>query len=63
MKVPFKPDGKRPVFCAECLKEYRRQQSKLQGDLTEQSFVDKNKKQVQNKDSLGDMIKKAMEEK
>jgi len=63
VKVPFKPDGKRPVFCAECLKEYRRQQSKLQGDLTEQSFVDKNKKQVQNKDSLGDMIKKAMEEK
>ncbi len=27
-KINFKPDGSRPVFCKECLKEYRRQQAK-----------------------------------
>ncbi|MDZ7611281.1 MAG: type IV secretion system DNA-binding domain-containing protein [Candidatus Moranbacteria bacterium] len=32
VKVPFVPDGERPVFCKDCLKEYRRQQSKLQED-------------------------------
>ncbi|MFO7807303.1 MAG: type IV secretion system DNA-binding domain-containing protein [Candidatus Moraniibacteriota bacterium] len=34
IEVPFKPDGSRPVFCKECLREYRRQQSQLQEDLT-----------------------------
>ncbi len=29
-KIPFKPDGKRPIFCKDCLKNYRREQSKLQ---------------------------------
>jgi len=28
--VKFEPDGVRPVFCPECLKEYRRAQAKLQ---------------------------------
>jgi CxxC-x17-CxxC domain-containing protein len=27
-KINFKPDGVRPIFCKECLKEYRSQQSK-----------------------------------
>ena len=29
-KIRFKPDGKRPVLCKECLKEFRRQQSKTE---------------------------------
>lgn len=32
-KVPFEPDGKRPIFCKDCLKDYRREQSKLQTQL------------------------------
>lgn len=28
--VPFKPDGRRPVFCKECLKEHQRAQAKAQ---------------------------------
>jgi CxxC-x17-CxxC domain-containing protein len=30
IEVPFKPDGSRPTFCKECLKDYQRQQAKLQ---------------------------------
>lgn len=29
-EINFVPDGVRPVFCQDCLKEYRREQSKLQ---------------------------------
>lgn len=29
IKVPFKPDGKRPTFCKECLKEYQRAMAKV----------------------------------
>lgn len=36
IQVPFKPDGKRPVFCSDCLREYRRQQSKIQNELEEE---------------------------
>ncbi len=28
--VPFKPDGSRPTFCKECLKDYQRQQARAQ---------------------------------
>ncbi len=34
-KIPFKPDGKRPIFCKDCLRNYRREQSKLQTQLKE----------------------------
>jgi CxxC-x17-CxxC domain-containing protein len=30
IEVPFKPDGTRPTFCKECLKDYQRQQAKIQ---------------------------------
>ncbi len=30
IKVPFRPDGSRPTFCKECLKDYQRQQSNVQ---------------------------------
>jgi CxxC-x17-CxxC domain-containing protein len=70
VKVPFKPDGKRPVFCSECLKEYRRQQSKLQNETEEndenyETEKNENKSKIYKKsdESLGEMIKKAMEEK
>ncbi len=33
IKVPFEPDGKRPTFCKECLKSYRREQAKIQNEL------------------------------
>lgn len=35
VEVPFEPDGVRPVFCKDCLKNYRREQSKLQEELQE----------------------------
>jgi CxxC-x17-CxxC domain-containing protein len=30
IEVPFKPDGSRPTFCKDCLKDYQRQQAKVQ---------------------------------
>ncbi|OGI32869.1 MAG: hypothetical protein A2420_04415 [Candidatus Moranbacteria bacterium RIFOXYC1_FULL_44_13] len=30
IEVPFKPDGSRPTFCKECLKDYQRQQARVQ---------------------------------
>jgi len=30
IEVPFKPDGTRPTFCKECLKDYQRQQARVQ---------------------------------
>jgi CxxC-x17-CxxC domain-containing protein len=29
IEVPFEPDGSRPTFCKECLKDYQRQQMKV----------------------------------
>lgn len=39
VEVPFKPDGVRPVFCKDCLKNYRREQAKLQKDLVHSENV------------------------
>ncbi len=54
-KVPFKPDGKRPIFCKDCLKNYRREQSKLQVQLKTDEIVDKDsterKKSVEDRDT------------
>lgn len=88
VKVPFQPDGKRPVFCKNCMKEYRRQQAKLLSEIkkeeiqprvvrseikkpetkkTEASIQPKEILSKQNfsnetKESLGDLIKRALEE-
>jgi len=35
--INFIPDGVRPVFCKDCLKEYRRAQAKLQAQNNQQS--------------------------
>lgn len=43
-KINFKPDGVRPVFCKECLKEYRRQQAKAENLARERkTFAQKNR--------------------
>lgn len=31
IQLPFVPDGRRPTFCRDCLKEYQRSVSKIQG--------------------------------
>lgn len=39
IKVPFQPDGKRPVFCKDCMREYRRQQAKLLNEIKKEEKV------------------------
>lgn len=46
IKVPFKPDGERPVFCKQCLKEYRRQQMKLQTEMKKSITPEKQEKET-----------------
>ncbi|MDD3607238.1 MAG: type IV secretion system DNA-binding domain-containing protein [Candidatus Moranbacteria bacterium] len=70
IKVPFKPDGQRPVFCKECLKEYRRAQMKLQNEIKsserkQHSLTPKDKKVIEskkknNRGELKALIEKAM---
>ncbi len=40
IEVPFKPDGKRPTFCKDCLKEYQR-------ELTYKKNIQKKKREQQ----------------
>lgn len=35
IQVPFKPDGKRPVYCKDCLKDYQRLQAKKEQHTTQ----------------------------
>ena len=50
VQVPFKPDGVRPVFCKDCLKNYRREQAKLQKQLSQsEQFTQKQNLQSQQK--------------
>jgi CxxC-x17-CxxC domain-containing protein len=35
VEVPFKPDGVRPVFCKDCLKNYQRERAKLESSQKE----------------------------
>ncbi len=56
VKVPFKPDGQRPVFCKQCLKEYRRQQMKLQNEIKGSSASEQPEHKIEKikfKDSAG----------
>lgn len=43
-EINFTPDGVRPVFCQDCLKEYRREQSKIQ-----QAKISTNGEQIRGK--------------
>jgi len=74
IKVPFEPDGKRPTFCKECLKNYRREQARIQNELKKKEWQnqekqnnfagkqssDKRKQLNGNNDELRDLIKKAL---
>ncbi|NCU41279.1 MAG: hypothetical protein EOM19_00975 [Candidatus Moranbacteria bacterium] len=55
IKVPFKPDGSRPTFCREHLKEYQRETAKLQNPIASHGnnsgskllFVPKEKERIE----------------
>jgi len=55
IKVPFKPDGKRPVFCSDCLREFRRQQSKLQQDIQP---ISKSTVKIETKKKIAEKVEK-----
>ncbi len=59
VEVPFVPDGKRPVFCKECLKEYKRQQAKLKEEL---GISEENKNQKESREKqVSDKINQSKE--
>lgn len=71
IRVPFEPDGVRPTFCTDCLRDYRRQQSRLEqskngsaqetGDNSRyQKNVKKTKDKI-DKNGIKDLLAKAME--
>lgn len=35
IQIPFKPDGQRPTFCKDCLKDYQRAIARIQSEETE----------------------------
>lgn len=47
IKVPFKPDGKRPTFCKDCLKDFQRMQAKAK--LKQERFAAMGKPLAQEK--------------
>jgi CxxC-x17-CxxC domain-containing protein len=53
IQVPFRPDGERPTFCKECLKDYQRAVAKERAILEEQSGVLKTQKEPSAKTSHG----------
>ncbi|MEI8343379.1 MAG: CxxC-x17-CxxC domain-containing protein [Candidatus Moraniibacteriota bacterium] len=46
IQVPFQPDGSRPTFCKDCLKEYQRMTAK-------EKLTQEQKRQCQNEDQQG----------
>lgn len=46
IKIPFKPDGKRPTFCKECLKDYQRAVAKTKEKEERKQFINKNNPQA-----------------
>ncbi len=67
ISVPFEPDGKRPTFCKECLKNYRREQARIQNELRKKEQQNKEKKEKPNNnqnsgnnDELKKLIEKAL---
>jgi len=61
IQVPFKPDGKRPVFCSECLREFRRQRSKIQQDIETKTSFSKNVMATSIKESAKIIPEKSIE--
>ncbi|TSD00364.1 MAG: Uncharacterized protein Athens071425_621, partial [Parcubacteria group bacterium Athens0714_25] len=49
IKVPFRPDGKRPTFCKDCLKDYQRTVAKSKQQMEEkENFKKESKKEVED---------------
>jgi len=66
--VPFKPDGKRPTFCKDCLKDYQRAIARLQNEeekSKQRKVENKNKfevkKEKKDDESFSDKIKSKVE--
>lgn len=59
IEIPFKPDGKRPVFCKECLKDYQRAVAKVkevQNQNGSQNFGKQEPKKTVDLEGLRGMI-------
>lgn len=54
MRVPFKPDGKRPTFCKDCLKDYQRMMAKTK--LGEERKKQRQQIGMQEPQATGDAI-------
>jgi len=68
--VPFKPDGERPTFCKDCLKDYQRAIARLQGEeerIKQRKFENDEKFKIGNKqeniENISDKIKSKIETK
>ncbi len=40
IQVPFEPDGKRPTFCKDCLRDYQRSVAKVRGEIETRNVAD-----------------------
>lgn len=40
IEVPFEPDGKRPTFCKDCLRDYQRSVAKARSEIDEKNSID-----------------------
>jgi len=56
IKVPFKPDGKRPTFCKDCLKDYQRAFAKSK--LREERIAQRSQQQGQQQEAPKQYIPK-----
>lgn len=52
IEIPFKPDGKRPVFCKECLKDYQRAVAKTKEIQGKVESENSGKQEPENKVDL-----------
>ncbi|MFA6183687.1 MAG: type IV secretion system DNA-binding domain-containing protein [Parcubacteria group bacterium] len=57
IQIPFKPDGQRPTFCKDCLKDYQRAIARIQNEELE------NKRRIAEDDKNFDNIKKDVSKK
>ncbi|MBI2439258.1 MAG: type IV secretion system DNA-binding domain-containing protein [Candidatus Moranbacteria bacterium] len=48
--VPFEPDGKRPTFCKDCLRDYQRATAKVRNETVPKENVASNNERAKKKD-------------
>ncbi len=53
IEIPFKPDGKRPVFCKECLKDYQRAVAKTK-EVQDDRIIENNQDKIIEKEEKRD---------